>query len=78
MGSSVDACLVALDDPGVLAVGIDPAIDDATAGRASAQMRPKAEMMRTSGRFGPEVAATGTDALARFVAFAGRTSVRNA
>ena len=58
------------------AAGIDSGIDAATAAAAQANLAPIAEMMRASGRFGPELDAAGDDALARFVAFAGRRSVR--
>ena len=46
------------------------------AAAAQAQLEPIADMMRSAGAFGPETDAAGDDAVARFVAFAGRRSVR--
>jgi uncharacterized protein (TIGR03086 family) len=57
------------------AVGIDSGIDEATAAQAKANLEPIAEMMRSAGAFGPEVATAESDSLSQFVAFAGRTSV---
>ncbi len=58
------------------AAGIESGIDAATAAAAQAQLEPIADMMRGAGAFGPETDAAGDDAVARFVAFAGRRSVR--
>ncbi len=58
------------------AAGIDSGIDDATAAAAQANLEPIAEMMRDAGAFGPEADVAGSDAVSRFVAFAGRSSVR--
>ena len=59
------------------AAGIDSGIDAATAAAAQAKLEPMADMMRSAGAFGPEADAAGDDALARFVAFAGRRSMQN-
>lgn len=57
------------------AAGIDSGIDEGTAEMALASLEPMSEVLRASGRFGPEASPAGTSALDRFVAFAGRTSV---
>ena len=57
------------------AAGIEAGIDEATAAAAQANLEPIADMMRGAGAFGPAAEAAGSDALSRFVAFAGRSSV---
>lgn len=59
------------------AAGIEPGIDAATAALAQSNLEPIADMMRGAGAFGPEAAAGGSDAVSRFVAFAGRSSVNH-
>ncbi len=106
---SVDACLVALDEPGTLeivaqtpfgemtideflgtiwvdslthawdiadATGIGSGIDADSARRAQETLEPISTMMREVGAFGPAVQPAADDALARFIAFAGRTGVQ--
>ena len=107
--ASVDSCLAALDQPGVLAkvaatpfgempidnfigaiwvdplthawdiadaAAIDSGIDAQTAAQAKANLEPIADLMRSSGAFGPAVEPEADDALSSFVAFVGRRSVR--
>jgi len=59
------------------AAGIESGIDEATAAAAQANLEPISEMMRGAGAFGPETGAAGPDAVSRFVAFAGRSSVQS-
>ncbi len=57
------------------AAGIDSGIDDDTARMAHQQIASMGDVLRASGRFGPEAEATGQSALDAFIAFSGRTSV---
>ena len=59
------------------ATGVDPAIDQETAAAAQAALQPISDMLRGAGRFGDEIATDSDDAVERYVAFAGRRSVRS-
>ncbi len=56
------------------ATGVDHGIDEATAQAAHAQLETMIEVLRGPGRFDDAVESDG-DALARFIAFTGRTPV---
>ena len=58
------------------ASGIDHSIPQAMAEEAYEVMKPREEGLRGPGRFDPAVETTSDDAVERFIAFTGRTSVR--
>lgn len=60
------------------ATGIDHGIDADTAAAAQQALMPISDILRGSGRFADEQQPAGDDAISRYIAFAGRRSVRSA